>query len=315
MAEVKTIAVIGAGTMGRGIAHAAALGGYRTILEDILPATLRKAESEIRANLDKAVELGKVAPKDADAAFGRLEYAGSVDEAARQADLVIEAVPEELESKIEIFTLLDKICRPTTILASNTSSLSLTEIASVTYRAPKIVGMHFFNPVHKMKLLEIVRALETDEDTLNAAVEVGRRMGKEVVVIRESPGFITSRINAMIGNEAFYMLQEGIASASDIDKALKLGLESSDGTVRAGRSGRSRHAAAHSRIPAQNAGREIPPGALAGAVREGRKAGPQVRERRVRVPGSKCRERTSAHPLDADGATGVPARRAQCGTN
>jgi 3-hydroxybutyryl-CoA dehydrogenase len=191
VAEVKTIAVIGAGTMGRGIAHAAALGGYRTILEDILPAALRKAESEIRANLDKAVELGKVAAQDADAAFGRLEYAGSVDEAARQADLVIEAVPEELESKIEIFTLLDKICRPTTILASNTRSLSLTEIASVTYRAKKIVGMHFFNPVHKMKLLEIVRALETDEDTLNAAVEVGRRMGKEVVVIRESPGFIT----------------------------------------------------------------------------------------------------------------------------
>jgi 3-hydroxybutyryl-CoA dehydrogenase len=224
VSEVKTIAVIGAGTMGRGIAHAAALGGYRTILEDILPAALRKAESEIRANLEKAVELGKVAPQDADAAFSRLEYAGSVDEAARQADLVIEAVPEELESKIEIFTLLDKICRPATILASNTSSLSLTEIASVTYRATKIVGMHFFNPVHKMKLLEIVRALETDEDTLNAAVEVGRRMGKEVVVIRESPGFITSRINAMIGNEAFYMLQEGIASASDIDKALKLGL-------------------------------------------------------------------------------------------
>jgi len=224
VAQVQTIAVIGAGTMGRGIAHAAALGGYRTILEDILPNALRRAETEIRANLDKAVELGKVTAGDADAAFERLEYAGSVDEAARQADLVIEAVPEELESKIEIFTLLDKICRPTTILASNTSSLSLTEIASVTYRAKKIVGMHFFNPVHKMKLLEIVRALETDEETLAAAVEVGRRMGKEVVVIRESPGFVTSRINAMIGNEAFYMLQEGVASAEDIDKALKLGL-------------------------------------------------------------------------------------------
>ena len=118
-----------------------------------------------------------------------------------------------MESKIEIFTLLDKICRPTTILASNTSSLSVTEIASVTYRARKCVGMHFFNPVHKMKLLEIVRALETDEETLATAVEVGKRMGKEVVVIKESPGFITSRINAMIGNEAFYMLQEGIASA------------------------------------------------------------------------------------------------------
>ena len=224
MAEIRTITVIGAGTMGRGIAHAAALGGYRTILEDILPATLRRAGTEIRANLDKAVELGKVTPADASAAMARMEYAGSVDEAARQADLVIEAVPEELESKIEIFTLLDKICRPTTILASNTSSLSLTEIASVTYRPKKIVGMHFFNPVHKMKLLEVVRALETDDDTLTTALEVGRRMGKEVVVIRESPGFVTSRINAMIGNEAFYMLQEGVASAEDIDKALKLGL-------------------------------------------------------------------------------------------
>src|ERR1700756_1612832 len=210
--------------MGRGIAHAAALGGYRTILEDLLPDALRKAEGEIRANLDKAVELGKVTASDADSAFRRLESAGSVEEAAREADLVIEAVPEEMESKIEIFTLLDKICRPPTILASNTSSLSVTEISSVTYRARKCVGMHFFNPVHKMKLLEVVRALETDEDTLATAVEVGKRMGKEVVVIKESPGFITSRINAMIGNEAFYLLQEGIASATDIDKALKLGL-------------------------------------------------------------------------------------------
>jgi 3-hydroxybutyryl-CoA dehydrogenase len=224
VAQIKTVAVIGAGIMGRGIAHAAAIGGYRTILEDLLPAALRRAESEIRANLDKAVELGKVMAPAADAAFRRLEYAGSVEEAAREADLVIEAVPEEMESKIEIFTLLDKICRPTTILASNTSSLSITEIASVTYRAKKCVGMHFFNPVHKMKLLEVVRALETDDDTLATAVEVGKRMGKEVVVIKEAPGFITTRINAMIGNEAFYMLQEGIASAADIDKALKLGL-------------------------------------------------------------------------------------------
>jgi 3-hydroxybutyryl-CoA dehydrogenase len=222
--QVRTVAVIGAGIMGRGIAYAAAMGGYRTILEDLLPAALRKAESEIRTNLNKAVELGKVAASDADAAFQRLEYAGSVEEAAREADLVIEAVPEEMESKIEIFTLLDKICRPTTILASNTSSLSITEISSVTYRAKKCVGMHFFNPVHKMKLLEVVRALETDDDTLATAVEVGKRMGKEVVVIKEAPGFITTRINAMIGNEAFYMLQEGIASAADIDKALKLGL-------------------------------------------------------------------------------------------
>jgi 3-hydroxybutyryl-CoA dehydrogenase len=222
--EVRTVAVIGAGIMGRGIAHAAALGGYRTILEDLLPNALRKAETEIRANLDQAVELGKVNAGDADAAFSRLEYAGSVDQAARDADLVIEAVPEEMESKIEIFTMLDKICRPSTILASKTSSLSVTEIASVTYRAKKCVGMHFFNPVHKMKLLEIVRALETDDDTLAAVVEVGRRMRKEAIVVKEAPGFITSRINAMIGNEAFYMLQEGVASAEDIDKALKLGL-------------------------------------------------------------------------------------------
>src|SRR5205807_5941260 len=156
--------------------------------------------------LDKAIELKRVSPDDANAALSRLEYAGSVEEAAREADLVIEAVPEEMESKIEIFTLLDKICRPGTILASNTSSLSITEIASVTYRPKKCVGMHFFNPVHKMKLLEVVRALETEDETINTVAEIGNRMGKEVVVIRESPGFITSRINAMIGNEAFYML-------------------------------------------------------------------------------------------------------------
>jgi 3-hydroxybutyryl-CoA dehydrogenase len=224
VAEIATIAVIGAGIMGRGIAHAAALGGYRTVLEDLLPAALRKAEDEIRTHLDKAVELKKVLPEEAQAALARIEFAGGVEEAARKADLVIEAVPEEMESKIEIFTLLDKICPPSTILASNTSSLSVTEISSVTYRAKKCLGMHFFNPVHKMKLLEIVRALETDDETVAAAVEVGCRMRKETVVIKESPGFITSRINAMIGNEAFYMLQEGIASAADIDKALKLGL-------------------------------------------------------------------------------------------
>jgi 3-hydroxybutyryl-CoA dehydrogenase len=224
VSSIETIAVIGAGIMGRGIAQVAALGGYRTILEDLLPDALRKAETEIKVHFDKAVELGKVTSANAHAALTRLEYADSVELAAREADLVIEAVPEEIESKIEIFTLLDKVCPPATILASNTSSLSVTEIASVTYRAKKCVGMHFFNPVHKMKLLEIVRALETDEDTVAAAVDVGAKMGKEVVVIKEAPGFITTRINAMIGNEAFYMLQEGIASARDIDKAVKLGL-------------------------------------------------------------------------------------------
>ncbi len=187
MTEIRTVAVIGAGIMGRGIAHAAALGGYRTILEDLFPNALRKAETEIRANLDQAVELGKVNSADADAAFSRLEYAGSIDEAARQADLVIEAVPQEMESKMEIFIMLDKFCRPGTILASNASSLSITEIASVTYRAQKCVGMRFFNPMHEMKRIEVVRALETDDDTLAAVVEVAKRMAKEVVVIKEEP--------------------------------------------------------------------------------------------------------------------------------
>ncbi|HWR35956.1 MAG TPA: 3-hydroxyacyl-CoA dehydrogenase NAD-binding domain-containing protein [Clostridia bacterium] len=224
MAEISTIAVIGAGIMGRGIAHVAALGGYRTILEDILPTSLRRAESEIRSNLDRAVELGKVSKEVAEGALSRLEYATSLDEAARQADMVIEAVPEEFDSKEEIFRLLDRICRPNTILASNTSSLSITDIAAVTERPEKVVGMHFFNPVHKMKLIEIIRAEKTDDVAVAAAVEVGNRMCKETVVINEAPGFITSRINAMIGNEAFYMLEAGIASAEDIDRALKLGL-------------------------------------------------------------------------------------------
>jgi 3-hydroxybutyryl-CoA dehydrogenase len=222
--HVNTIAVIGAGVMGRGIAHAAATGGYRTILEDILPASLRRAEAEIRGNLDKGVELGKLSRQEANDAFKRVEYASSVEDAARQANLVIEAVPEEMESKLEIFTLLDKVCRPNTILASNTSSLSVTEIVSVTYHPRRCVGMHFFNPVHKMKLLEVVRALESSDEAVATAAEVGRRMGKEVVVLRESPAFVTSRINALIGNEAFYMLQEGVASAEDIDKAIRIGL-------------------------------------------------------------------------------------------
>jgi 3-hydroxybutyryl-CoA dehydrogenase len=224
MPEVRTVAVIGAGIMGRGIAHVSALGGYRTVLEDILPASLRKAESEIRTNLDKAVEFGKLDRAKADNAFSRIEYAESVEAAVREADLVIEAVPEDMESKLEIFSMLDRMCPPHTILATNTSSLSITEIASVTMRTKKCVGMHFFNPVHKMKLIEVVRSADTDGDTLQTAIEVGRRMGKETVTINEAPGFITSRINAMIGNEAFYMLGENVASAEDIDKALKLGL-------------------------------------------------------------------------------------------
>jgi 3-hydroxybutyryl-CoA dehydrogenase len=185
--QVRAVAVVGAGIRGRGIAQLAALGGYRTILEDLLPHALRRAQEEIRTHLDRSVDRGEVSAGEAGAAFGRLEYAGSVEDAAREADLVIEAVPEELESKLEIFTLLDKICRPHTILASNTSSLSITEIARVTYRAAKCVGMRFGDPDQKTRRLEIVRALETDEDTLTVALEVAKRMVGEAVIVEDLP--------------------------------------------------------------------------------------------------------------------------------
>jgi 3-hydroxybutyryl-CoA dehydrogenase len=222
--EIKTIGVVGAGTMGRGIAYAAALGGYRTVLEDVSPEMREQGAAYISQTLEDGASCGKVTPEQKEKALANLSTAQSVEDVCREAELLIEAVPEEMEVKLEIFTIFDKFAKPGAILASNTSSLSITEMASITFRAEDCIGMHFFNPVPKMKLLEIVRALETSEATLQSCVEVGRRMGKEVVVIRESPGFVTSRINAMIGNEAFYMLQEGVASAEDIDKALKLGL-------------------------------------------------------------------------------------------
>ncbi|HXJ67839.1 MAG TPA: 3-hydroxyacyl-CoA dehydrogenase [Verrucomicrobiae bacterium] len=222
--SIQNIAVLGAGLMGRGIAHVAALGGFVTTLQDTSREQLEKATSEIGANLEKGVALGRVAEQDAIEARRRLRTVTSLDDAARQADLVIEAVPERMDLKVEIFAQLERVAPAHAILASNTSSLSITEMAAATRRAPQVVGMHFFNPVHRMKLLELVRALETSEKTLAACEEVGKRMGKECVTVRESPGFVTSRINAMIGNEAFYMLQEGVASAADIDKALKLGL-------------------------------------------------------------------------------------------
>src|SRR5574337_1069350 len=199
--DVKTIAVIGAGTMGRGIAYAAALGGYRTILEDVSPHMLEQGLSYIRETFEDGVARGKVTPQQKDHALTHLSTARSVEEACREADLVIEAVPEQMELKVDIFCILDKFAKPGAIFASNTSSLSVTELAAVTARPENCIGMHFFNPVPKMKLLEIVRALETSEEALAACCEVGKHMGKEVVVVRESPGFVTSRINAMIGNE------------------------------------------------------------------------------------------------------------------
>jgi 3-hydroxybutyryl-CoA dehydrogenase len=221
---VRTIAVLGAGIMGRGIAYAAALGGYRTLLQDTSDQALEQGVAEIWATFEKGVVTGKVSNEVASKANQHLATVHSIEDAAREADLVIEAVPESIDVKVELFAKLDRLCPPHAILASNTSSLSITEMAAATNRAPQVVGMHFFNPVHRMRLLEVVRALETSDATLGSVCEAGARMGKECVVVRESPGFVTSRINAMIGNEAFYLLQEGVASAADIDKALKLGL-------------------------------------------------------------------------------------------
>ena len=222
--SIQNVAVLGAGLMGRGIAYVAALGGYTTSLQDTSREQLEKGVNEISAILEKGVATGKVAEGDALDARKRLRSFTSLEEAVRQADLVIEAVPERIELKLEIFAQADRAAPAHAILASNTSSLSITEMAAATKRAPQVVGLHFFNPVHRMRLLEIVRALETSERTLATCAEVARRLGKDCVTVRESPGFVTSRINAMIGNEAFYMLQEGVASAADIDKALKLGL-------------------------------------------------------------------------------------------
>jgi 3-hydroxybutyryl-CoA dehydrogenase len=221
---VKTIGVIGAGTMGRGIAYAAALGGYRTILEDVMPETLAKGMAWITQSLEEGVSRGKVEASARDAALARLETSSSVEDVCREADFLVEAVPEEMELKLELFTLFDKFAKPNAVLASNTSSLSVAEMAEMTYRPELCVGMHFFNPVPKMRLIEIVKAPKTSDETIAICREVGRRMGKEVVVVKESPGFITTRVNALIGNEAFAMLEAGIASAEDIDKALKLGL-------------------------------------------------------------------------------------------
>ena len=223
-ATIKTIGILGAGIMGRGIAYASALGGFDTVLQDVSADALDQGKANIEQTLEKGVAAGRVTAEAATAAKLRLKTATTVEDAAAHAQLVIEAVPEKMDLKVELFAKLDRTAPEGAILASNTSSLSITEMAAATERPDRVVGMHFFNPVHRMKLLEVVRALETSDHTAGVAQAVGQAMGKECVVVRESPGFVTSRINAMIGNEAFYMLQEGVASARDIDKALKLGL-------------------------------------------------------------------------------------------
>jgi len=222
--QITQVAVLGAGTMGRGIAHISALAGYTTNLFDVAADQLGAAERAIHRNLDKGVEIGKLDAAAAAGAKERLALENDLAAAVDGADLVIEAAPEVMELKVELFLKVAQHCPPAALFASNTSALSVTEMAGATGRPERFAGMHFFNPVHLMKLLELVRGLETSEFTIAALTEVGRRMGKEVVVVRDVPGFATSRINALIGNEAFRMLEQGVASASDIDTAVKLGL-------------------------------------------------------------------------------------------
>ncbi|MGB8324912.1 MAG: 3-hydroxyacyl-CoA dehydrogenase NAD-binding domain-containing protein [Candidatus Acidiferrum sp.] len=222
--EVKTIAVIGAGTMGRGIAYASALGGFQTVLEDVSISILDSAMAWIRDTFEEGVKRGKVDATTRDAALKRISTLHVVDEAIRDAELIIEAVPEELEMKLELFTIFDKFAKPNAIFASNTSSLSISDFSDIVLHRDRCIGMHFFNPVPKMRLVEIVRTAYSSDETLATCCAVAQRMEKEFVVVQEAPGFITSRINALIGNEAFAMLEAGIASAEDIDKAVKLGL-------------------------------------------------------------------------------------------
>lgn len=222
--NVRTIAVLGAGTMGHGVAHAAAASGFGTRLYDVSGTQLAKARTAVDGILRKAVDLGKLTSAEADASLARLAPTSDIATALEGVDLVIETAPERLDVKMQLFAAIDAHAPAAAVVASNTSALSITEMAGTLKDPSRVVGMHFFNPVHKMKLIEIVRALESGERALETVEAVSRQMGKETVLVREAPGFITTRVNASIGNEAFYMLMEGVASARDIDKALKLGL-------------------------------------------------------------------------------------------
>ena len=210
--------------MGRGIAHAASLGGFRVMLQDVNSEMLENALEGIRKEMQRAVERDRLDEGAMREGLKLIAPTESLEEAVEEADFVIEAVPEEMELKLEIFGRLDERCPERAVLATNTSTMSPTEIAAATRSPERCIAMHFFNPAHKMKLVELVRGLETADETVEVARNVAERMGKETVEVEEFPGFVTSRINCLVGNEAMNMLVEGVASAPDIDKALKLGL-------------------------------------------------------------------------------------------
>lgn len=221
---MERVIVIGSGVMGRGIAYVSALGGFSTTLVDVKEEQLMGAKKEIQQIIEKGVERGKLSTTDADSINERLSYSVHLEDVVMEADLIIEAVPENMDIKKSVFERIDQHAPSHCLFASNTSTMSPTEIGSFTNRPEKVIAMHFFNPVHKMKLVEIVRGLETSDETAAAIRSVSEKMGKETVVVNEFPGFVTSRISALVGNEAFYMLQEGVGTPEEIDKAIKLGL-------------------------------------------------------------------------------------------
>jgi 3-hydroxybutyryl-CoA dehydrogenase len=222
--DIETIAVIGAGTMGRGIAQVSAMAGFRTRLYDVSEEALGRALADIEKNLEKGRQLGKLTGDQWRAGRELIETRTDLQDALSSADFVIEAVPEDARLKAELFEKCDALAPPHAILASNTSSLPISEMAVALKDPSRLIGMHFFNPVHIMKLVEVILTSSTSPVACAQTESVAHKMGKETVQVRESPGFVTSRLNALIGNEAFWMLHDGVASARDIDKAVKLGL-------------------------------------------------------------------------------------------
>jgi len=221
---MKSIVVVGSGVMGRGIAYVSALGGFSVALVDVNENALRSAEGELNSIFAKGLARGKISAEQEQQAKANLSFISDLPQACSSADLIIEAVPEKAEIKKHVFETMEQYAPEHCLFATNTSTMSPTEIASFGKRAERTIAMHFFNPVHKMPLVEIVRGLETSNETAETIKKVAERMGKETVVINEFPGFVTSRISCLVGNEAFYMLQEGLGTPEDIDKAIKLGL-------------------------------------------------------------------------------------------
>lgn len=220
---MKKLAVIGAGQMGLGIAQVGAQAGYNVLMYDVCREALENATASIIMNLEKGIKRGKLTTIEKETALSHLRTTTLIEDIAG-SELVIESVPEIVKLKLEVYQKIGEVCGPDVYIATNTSSQSITELAGGVMRPELFAGMHFFNPVHSMKLVELIKGMETSEETVVIIKNVAQDMGKEVVEVNESPGFVTSRMNALIGNEAFHMLEEGVASARDIDKAIKLGL-------------------------------------------------------------------------------------------